>query len=84
MWDEACDYLLSSKHDRLSIGSGEIGFEDTNVNSLYITTEHGQSDLRAISPDELAKKQKTSLRHFKGGGGYNGSIINAIHCHGDF
>ena len=33
MWDKLSDYLLSSKHDPLSIGSGEIGFEIEHHNN---------------------------------------------------
>lgn len=69
IWDQACNYLLSSKHDALTIGSCEIGFEDANVNNFHITIEHDQCSSRPISPAKPVKKEKRSLGQFKGEGG---------------
>ena len=60
MWDEACDYLLSSKHDPLTIGSGEIGFEDT-------ATEDIQNGSVTLSPVKLGRKRKKLHQIYQGG-----------------
>ena len=54
MWDEACDYLLSSKHDKLSIGSGEIGLEEGE-------TDKDKTASVTSSPDKTGRKRKGTI-----------------------
>ena len=56
MWDKVSDYLLSSKHDPLTIGSGEVGFEDEN-NDNPPNCSGSSSDLSTLSPLKKKKYQ---------------------------
>ena len=59
MWDKVSDYLLSSKHDPLTIGTGEVGFEDKN-NDKPPNRSGSSSDLSTLSP--LKKKRSTKRK----------------------
>lgn len=37
LWDKMSDYLLSSRHDHLYIGKGEVGFSDGDSSSRVTT-----------------------------------------------
>ena len=60
MWDKVSDYLLSSKHDPLDIGSGEVGFEDTTC--INARNRHGSSsDLSTCTSSRKQKVKKKKL-----------------------
>ena len=54
MWDKMSDYLLSAKHDPLSIGSGEVGFNDANENDLLNVSVNDNS-VKCIKPPSPKK-----------------------------
>ena len=62
MWDQTCDYLLSSKHDPLKIGSGELGFEDTAEDCSQIVDSNPSSPAKATK-----KRKKVSSTSSNGG-----------------
>ena len=73
MWDEACDFLLSSKHDPLTIGSGEIGFDEGT------TTEDLQTASVTSSPDKVRRKRKNTLSdNSKGGNTDLSSMLSTV------
>ena len=67
MWDKLSDYLLSSKHDPLSIGSGEIGFNDDNKNPPTSSSSSVSSSV-ALPQKSIASPRRKKTKKRKIGG----------------
>ena len=59
MWDKMSDYLLSVKHDPLSIGSGEVGFNDANENDMLNVSVNDNS-VQCVRPPSPKKRKHAS------------------------
>ena len=69
MWDKFSDYLLSSKHDPLSIGSGEIGFEDEHENNDPAPSSSSIISSSGVEPHKLiASPQRKKAKKRKNAG----------------
>ena len=75
MWDKMSDFLLSSKHDPLTIGSGEIGFGDehethhpsSGSSSSSVLSSHASPEKQTASKtNKNSKKRKKCVDFVKG------------------
>ena len=60
MWDKVSDYLLSAKHDPLTIGSGEVGFTDNRSDTSTEVSRSLSQNNGARNTSSPKKRKATS------------------------